>query len=59
MTSKEFKRIRIKLHQTQKSMGLALGGYPAGTVSAWEIGARNVPKAVGKLMKMLESTVGG
>ena len=58
MTKEEFKAARLKLGLTQEQISLDLGEkdktrYAIRTVASWELGEREVPPAVGKLVKLM------
>jgi len=50
----ELKKLRKDMKLSRKEMADRLGGYKARTVMSWENGERKVPKAVEKLIKLME-----
>lgn len=54
MTKEEFRAIREKLNLSRSEMAKRLGGYQTRTIVSWEYGERKVPKAVIKLLTLME-----
>ena len=55
MTSKEFARMRQRLHLSQEALAAELG-VSQQAVSHWELGRNPIPRSIEKLMYVLVAT---
>lgn len=55
MENQEFKRLRLQLGLSQASLGEEVGAR-ANTIARWERGEAQIPKAVGKLVRLMAKT---